>query len=92
VGRTAADGRCAGLARQGGYARVPIFSSHGGAEFAGKSVDAVTSRGLSRGIFSGGKLGEKIADERITLIDDGTIPACRVAAVRDEGVPTRRLL
>jgi PmbA protein len=38
-----------------------------------------------------GKLGEKVFDERITLIDDPHDPACEPFAFDGEGVPTQRV-
>jgi PmbA protein len=41
--------------------------------------------------FLAGKLGEKIASEKLTVIDDGTIPGLFGSSpFDDEGVPTRR--
>lgn len=54
--------------------------------------DAVSGSAVYRkASFLAGKLGEKIADERITIIDDGTIPGLfGTSPFDDEGVPTRR--
>jgi len=44
-----------------------------------------------RASFLDGKLGEKIASERLTVIDDGTLPGLFGSSpFDDEGVPTRR--
>ena len=41
--------------------------------------------------FLAGKLGEKVASEKLTLVDDGTLPGLfGTAPFDDEGVPTRR--
>ncbi len=41
--------------------------------------------------FLAGKVGEKVASERLTVIDDGTIPGLfGTSPFDDEGVPTRR--
>ena len=41
--------------------------------------------------FLAGKLGEKIASENLTVIDDGTLPGLfGTSPFDDEGVPTRR--
>src|SRR6185437_683478 len=41
--------------------------------------------------FLAGKLGEKVASENLTVIDDGTIPGLFGSSpFDDEGVPTRR--
>jgi PmbA protein len=43
--------------------------------------------------FLAGKLGEKVADERLTVVDDGTIPGLFGSSpFDDEGVPTRRTM
>lgn len=54
--------------------------------------DAIDGRAIYRNAsFLAGKLGEKIASEKITLIDDGTIPGLFGSSpFDDEGVPTRR--
>ena len=41
--------------------------------------------------FLAGKLGEKIASDKLTLIDDGTLPGLfGTSPFDDEGVPSRR--
>jgi len=41
--------------------------------------------------FLAGRLGEKVAGEQVTLIDDGTIPGLfGTSPFDDEGVPSRR--
>jgi len=54
--------------------------------------DAVEGEAIYReASFLSGRLGEKIASERVTLIDDGTIPGLFGSSPFDhEGVPTRR--
>jgi PmbA protein len=43
--------------------------------------------------FLAGKLGEKVAGENVTVIDDGTIPALfGTSPFDDEGVPSRRTM
>ena len=56
--------------------RVPvIFEPRVARTSAGQSVRRRGGRSIYRhASFLAGKLGEKIADEHITLIDDGTIP------------------
>jgi PmbA protein len=56
-----------------------IFDAvHGGAIYRNES-------------FLAGKLGERIASEKLTVIDDGTIPGLfGTSPFDDEGVPTRR--
>jgi PmbA protein len=56
-----------------------IFDAvHGGAVYRNES-------------FLAGKLGERVASEKLTVIDDGTIPGLfGTSPYDDEGVPTRR--
>jgi PmbA protein len=73
--------------------RVPIiFEPRTARTLLGNIFDAVDGRAIYRkASFLAGKLGEKIADERITLVDDGTIPGLFGSSpFDDEGVPTRR--
>jgi PmbA protein len=73
--------------------RVPvIFEPRTARTLLGNVFEAVDGRAIYRNAsFLAGKLGEKIADERITLIDDGTIPGLFGSSpFDDEGVPTRR--
>jgi PmbA protein len=73
--------------------RVPvIFEPRTARTLLGSICDAVSGGAVWRkASFLAGKLGEKIADERITLIDDGTIPGLFGSSpFDDEGVPTRR--
>jgi PmbA protein len=73
--------------------RVPvIFEPRVARTLLSNLFDAVEGRSVYRqASFLAGRLGEKIADERITLIDDGTIPHLFGSQpFDDEGVPTRR--
>jgi PmbA protein len=73
--------------------RAPvIFEPRIARSLLGNIFDAVDGRAIYRkASFLAGKLGEKIADERITLIDDGTIPGLFGSSpFDDEGVPSRR--
>ena len=73
--------------------RVPvIFEPRTARTLLGNIFEAVEGRAIYRNAsFLAGKLGEKIADERITIIDDGTIPGLFGSSpFDDEGVPTRR--
>ena len=73
--------------------RAPvIFEPRIARSLLGNLFEAVDGRAIYRkASFLAGKLGEKIADERITLIDDGTIPGLFGSSpFDDEGVPTRR--
>ena len=58
----------------------------------GNIFEAVHGESIYRhASFLAGKLGEKIASEKITLIDDGTIPGLFGSQpFDDEGVPSRR--
>jgi PmbA protein len=73
--------------------RVPvIFEPRTARSLLGNIFDAIDGRAIyRRASFLAGKLGQKIADERITVIDDGTIPGLFGSSpFDDEGVPTRR--
>lgn len=73
--------------------RVPVvFEPRTARTLLGSICDAVSGNAIYRkASFLAGKLGEKIADERITIIDDGTIPGLFGSSpFDDEGVPTRR--
>ena len=73
--------------------RVPVvFEPRVARSLLGNIFEAVEGRAIYRNAsFLAGKLGEKIASERFTLIDDGTIPGLFGSApFDDEGVPTRR--
>lgn len=73
--------------------RVPvIFEPRIAKSLLSNIFDAVDGRAIyRRASFLAGKLGEKIADEKVTIIDDGTIPALFGSSpFDDEGVPTRR--
>lgn len=73
--------------------RVPvIFEPRIAKSLLGNIFDAVDGRAIYRkASFLAGKLGEKIADEKITIIDDGTLPGLFGSSpFDDEGVPTRR--
>lgn len=73
--------------------RVPIvFEPRTARTLLGNIFEAVDGRSIYRkASFLAGKLGEKIAAESITVIDDGTIPGLfGTSPFDDEGVPTRR--
>lgn len=94
VGRIAAERTLRRLgARKVPTARVPVV------------LDPMVARSLLENIFEGvngaaiyrgasflaGKLGEKVAGENVTIIDDGTIPGGFGTSPFDgEGIPTRR--
>jgi PmbA protein len=94
VGRTAAR---RALRRLGAVKiqtrKVPvIFEPRTARSLLGHLFEAVEGRAIYRGAsFLAGKLGEKIADERIAVIDDGAMPRLFGSQpFDDEGVPTRR--
>jgi PmbA protein len=73
--------------------RVPVvFEPRTARTLLSNIFDAVNGSAIYRkASFLAGKIGEKIADERITLIDDGTMPGLFGSSpFDDEGVPTRR--
>ena len=73
--------------------KVPvIFEPRTARTLLGNLFEAVEGRSIYReASFLAGKLGEKIADSRFTLIDDGTMPRLFGSQpFDDEGVPTRR--
>jgi PmbA protein len=73
--------------------RVPIvFDPRMARSLIGDIADAVDGRAIYRNAsFLAGKLGEKIASSKMTVIDDGTIPGLFGSQpFDDEGVPTRR--
>jgi PmbA protein len=75
--------------------RVPvIFEPRTARSLLNNIFEAVDGRSIYRkASFLAGKLGQKIADERITLIDDATIPGLFGSSpFDDEGVPTRRTM
>jgi PmbA protein len=94
VGRTAAQRAVRRLgAVKVETQKVPvIFEPRTARSLLSNLFEAVEGRAIYRhASFLAGKLGEKIADERITLIDDGTIPRLFGSQpFDDEGVPTRR--
>ena len=77
---------------QGGPMTVAIENGFGGVIFheaCGHSLEA-TSVGIGASQMCG-KLGQKIANEKITAVDDGTIPnAWGSVNIDDEGTPTQR--
>lgn len=94
VGRTAA---ARALRRLGAVKvdtqRVPVVLEPSMARSLLNNIfEAVDGRAVYRNAsFLAGKLGEKIASESVTIIDDGTIPGLfGTQPFDDEGVPTRR--
>ena len=95
IGRTAAAQAITNLEADycpAGQMPVAIENGFGGVIFheaCGHSLEA-TSVGTGRSQMCG-KLGQKIANEKITAIDDGTIPnAWGSVNIDDEGNPTQR--
>ncbi len=77
-----------------GYMPVVIDNGFGGVIFHEACGHSLEATGVAKGFseFSG-KLGQKIASEKVTAIDDGTIPfEWGSSAIDDEGTPTNRLV
>ena len=73
--------------------RVPvIFEPRTARSLLENLFEAIEGRAIFRqSSFLAGKLGEKVASENITVIDDGTITGLfGTSPFDDEGVPTRR--
>ncbi len=95
VGKVAADQALVNLRADycpAGQMTVAIENGFGGVIFheaCGHSLEA-TSVGTGTSQMCG-KLGQKIANEKVTAIDDGTIPgAWGSVNIDDEGTPTQR--
>ena len=94
IGRRAAERALRRLGSQ----KIPtqkaavIFEPRTARSLLGHIFDAVDGESIYRDAsFLAGKMGEKIASEGVTLIDDGTIPGLfGTSPFDDEGVPTRR--
>jgi len=69
-----------------------IFDSVTARSLLGNIFDAVEGDGIYRkASFLEGKLGERVASENVTVIDDGTLPGLfGTSPFDDEGVPSRR--
>jgi len=73
--------------------KVPVvFEPRVARSLVGEIFDAVHGMSVYRHqSFLAGKLGEKVASDRVTVIDDGTIPGLfGTSPFDDEGVPSRR--
>lgn len=73
--------------------RVPVvFEPRVARSLVQDVFSAVEGRGIYRkSSFLAGSLGQKVASEQVTIIDDGTIPGLfGTSPFDDEGVPTRR--
>jgi PmbA protein len=94
VGRRAAERALRRLgARKVKTQNVPvIFEPRTARSLLDNIFDAVSGDSVYRGeSFLAGRLGEKVASERLTVIDDGTIPGLFGSSpFDDEGVPSRR--
>lgn len=94
VGRIAAERTLRRLgARKVKTTRVPVvLDPQMARSLLGEICDAVNGDSIYRGAsFLAGKLGEKIAGDNVTIIDDGTIPGLFGTAPFDsEGVATRK--
>src|SRR5579871_5969991 len=96
VGRIAAERTIRRLgARKAKTAQVPvIFDPMVAASILEHIFEGVNGDSVYRGAsFLAGKLGQRIAGENVTVIDDGTIPGGFGTSPFDgEGIPTRRTL
>lgn len=94
IGRIAAQRTLRRLgARKVKTAKVPIvFDPMVARSLLGNLFEAASGDSIYRGAsFLAGKLGERIASENVTVVDDGTLPGGFGTAPFDaEGVPTRR--
>jgi PmbA protein len=94
VGRKAAERALRRLgARKVRTTRVPVvFDQRTARSLLGSLFEAVTGDAIYRkASYLAGKLGQKIADESVTVVDDGTMPGgFGSAPFDDEGVRTRR--
>ena len=94
VGRRAAERTVRRLgARKVATQKVPVvFDPLTARSLLGNIFDAVEGDAIYRGAsFLAGKLGERIAAENVTIIDDATLPGLfGTSPFDDEGVPSRR--
>lgn len=94
VGRIAAERVIRRLgARKMPTQKVPvIFEPRTAKSLLGHVFEAVNGSAIYRGAsFLAGKLGQKIASDAVTIIDDGTLPGLMgTSPFDDEGVPSRR--
>ena len=94
VGRTAAERALRRLNAR----RVPtqkatiVFEPRTARSLLGNLFEAVSGDSIYRNAsFLAGKLGERVASENVTLVDDGGIPGLfGTSPFDDEGVPSRR--
>jgi PmbA protein len=94
VGRRAAERTIRRLgARKVATQKVPvIFDSVTARSLVGNIFEAVEGDAIYRkASFLAGKLGERVASQNVTIIDDGTTPGLfGTSPFDDEGVPSRR--
>lgn len=94
VGRRAAERTVRRLgARKIATQKVPvIFDSVTARSLLGNIFEAVDGDSIYRkASFLAGKLGERVASENVTVIDDGTLPGLfGTSPFDDEGAPSRR--
>jgi PmbA protein len=94
VGRMAAQRTLRRLgARKMATQKVPVvFEPRTARTVLDNIFDAVHGGAVYRNeSFLAGKLGERVASEKLTVIDDGTVPGLfGTSPFDDEGVPTRR--
>jgi PmbA protein len=96
IGRRAAER----TVRRLGARKVPtqkapvVFDPITARSLIGGLFDAIEGEAVyRRASFLAGKLGERVAAENVTIIDDGTLPGLfGTSPFDDEGVPTRRTL
>jgi PmbA protein len=94
IGRRAAERTVRRLgARKVPTQKVPvIFDPQTARSLLGNIFDAVEGDAIYRqASFLAGKLGERVASENVSIIDDGTLPGLfGTSPFDDEGVPSRR--
>jgi PmbA protein len=94
IGRRAAERALRRLgARKVPTQKAPVvFETRTARSLLANIFEAVTGDSIYRNeSFLAGKLGEKVASEKITIVDDGTIPGLFGSSpFDDEGVPSRR--
>ncbi len=94
IGRRAAERTLRRLgARKVATQKVPVvFDPQVARSLLANVFDAVDGDAIFReASFLAGKLGERVASEKVTLIDDGTLPGLfGTTPYDDEGVPSRR--
>jgi PmbA protein len=94
VGRRAAERALRRLnARKIDTQKAPVvFEPRTAKSLIGEIVDLVTGGAIYRqASFLAGKIGEKVASELVTVVDDSTIPGLFGSSpFDDEGVPSRR--